>query len=62
MMKTNDLPTVTAALLNKLKADGYSNTVLDNTKWILGHFKNYISFSGSQAFPLIRKDPRTGFK
>lgn len=42
-MKTKDLPAVTDALINKMRADGYSKTVLDNTKWILGHFENYCN-------------------
>ncbi|MCD8052502.1 MAG: tyrosine-type recombinase/integrase [Lachnospiraceae bacterium] len=41
MMKTKDLPAVTSTLIDKLKADGYSETVLKNTQWILGHFENY---------------------
>ena len=41
MMKTKDLPEITSALYQKLKADGYSETVLNNTKWILEHFGNY---------------------
>lgn len=41
MMKTKDLPKITSALYEKLKADGYSDTVLDNTRWILKHFENY---------------------
>lgn len=41
MMKTKDLPEITAALHEKIKADGYSDTVLDNTRWILGHFGDY---------------------
>lgn len=36
VMKTKDLLEITAALYEKLKADGYSATVLDNTRWILG--------------------------
>lgn len=43
MMKTKDLPEITSALCEKLKADGYSDTVLDNTRWILGHFGNYCN-------------------
>ena len=46
MMKTKDLPAVTAALLERLKADGYSDTVLDNNRWILGHFGNYCAERG----------------
>lgn len=42
-MKTKDLPTITSALYQKLEADGYSKTVLDNTKWILEHFENYCN-------------------
>lgn len=45
-MKTKDLPAVTDALINKMKADGYSKTVLDNTKWILGHFEDYCNRKG----------------
>lgn len=41
MMKTKDLPEIIAALYEKLQSDGYSDTVLDNTRWILGHFENY---------------------
>lgn len=41
MMKTKDLPKITFALYKKLQSDGYSDTVLDNTRWILGHFENY---------------------
>ena len=45
-MKTKDLPEITSALYEKLKADGYSATVLDNTRWILGHFENYCRRNG----------------
>lgn len=41
MMKTKDLSKITSALYEKLQSDGYSDTVLDNTRWILGHFENY---------------------
>lgn len=41
MMKTKDLPEITAVLYEKLQSDGYSDTVLDNTRWILEHFENY---------------------
>lgn len=41
MMKTKDLPEITSALYAKLQSDGYSDTVLDNTRWILKHFENY---------------------
>ena len=44
--KTKDLPEITSALYEKLKADGYSATVLDNTRWILGHFENYCLRNG----------------
>lgn len=40
-MKTKDLPEITAVLYEKLQSDGYSDTVLDNTRWILEHFENY---------------------
>ena len=46
VMKTKDLPEIAAALYEKLKADGYSATVLDNTRWILGHFGNYCLRNG----------------
>ena len=46
VMKTKDLPEITSALYEKLKADGYSATVLDNTRWILGHFENYCRRNG----------------
>lgn len=47
VMKTKDLPEITAALYEKLKADGYSATVLDNTRWILRHFGITVSGTGS---------------
>ena len=57
-MKTKDLPEITSALYEKLRADGYSATVLDNTRWILVHFENYclrckqpLSADSRAAFP-----------
>lgn len=41
MMKTKDLPAVTSALIEKMKTDGYSQSRLEDTKWILEHFRNY---------------------
>ena len=49
-MKTKNLPAMTKALLKKMKADGYSQTVLGNTTWILTHFENYCN---SQNIPDI---------
>ena len=42
-MKTNDLPVVTGALINKMKADGYSQTRMEDTQWILDHFFHYCN-------------------
>lgn len=41
MMKTKDLPAVTSALIEKMKTDGYSQSRLEDTKWILEHFGRY---------------------
>ena len=41
MMKTKDLPSVTSALIEKMKTDGYSQSRLEDTKWILEHFEHY---------------------
>lgn len=40
-MKTKDLPTVTSALIEKMKADGYSQSRIEDTTWILEHFEHY---------------------
>ena len=45
-MKTNDLPAVTDALINKMKADGYSQSRMEDTRWILGHFFHYCNKHG----------------
>lgn len=45
-MKTKDLPAVAQGLYRKMEADGYSQAVLDTTKWILGHFENYCNIKG----------------
>lgn len=38
-MKTKDLPAVTSALIEKMKADGYSQSRMEDTIWILEHFE-----------------------
>ena len=49
MMKTKDLPAVTSALIEKMKADGYSQARLEDTTWILEHFGRYCSRQGIEA-------------
>ena len=46
MMKTKDLPAVTSALIEKMKADGYSQARLEDTTWILEHFGRYCIRQG----------------
>lgn len=46
MMKTKDLPAVASALIAKMKADGYSQSRLEDTTWILGHFGYYCNKHG----------------
>lgn len=41
MMKTKDLPAVASALIEKMKADGYSQSRIEDTAWILEHFEHY---------------------
>lgn len=46
MMKTKDLPAVASALIAKMKADGYSQSRLEDTTWILEHFGHYCNKHG----------------
>lgn len=40
-MKLNELELTMVALYQKMENDNYSNTVIENTKWILTHFRKY---------------------
>jgi integrase len=42
-MKTKDLPAVTTALIEKMVADGYSQSRIEDTTWILAHFDHYCN-------------------
>ncbi len=46
MMKTKDLPAVTSALIEKMKADGYGQSRIEDTIWILEHFEHYCTKQG----------------
>lgn len=45
-MKTNKLTAITNSLCLKMESDGYSQTVRDTTRWILGHFQRYCTERG----------------
>ena len=45
-MKTAELTAVTEQLLEKLKSDGYSESVIGTSRWILGHFHHYCGDKG----------------
>lgn len=49
-MKTSKLPVVAADLYEKMKKDGYSECVIENTRWVIGHFNNYCN---EREIPLI---------
>ena len=51
-MKTKDLPAVTDALINKMKADGYSQTRMEDTRQILGHFYHYCNKHGIELITI----------
>lgn len=42
-MKLNELEPTTLALYQKMVGDNYSDTVIENTKWILNHFRKYCT-------------------
>ena len=42
-MKTTELPKVADSLYKRMEADGYSRSVVETAKWIIGHFGNYCS-------------------
>jgi len=42
-MKLNELEPTTFALYQKMAGDNYSDTVIENTKWILNHFQKYCT-------------------
>lgn len=45
-MKTNQLTAITNSLYLKMESDGYSQTVRDTTRWVLGHFQRYCTERG----------------
>lgn len=45
-MNTQDIEAIMTGLLQKMKSDGYSKTVMSNTIWIISHFKKYCTEMG----------------
>lgn len=62
-MDTKDLPDVTSALIEKMKADGYSQARIEDTVWILAHFSNYCNKQGIEnvTVPVAVKFIRDSF-